>query len=327
MYGITETTVHVTYRTVTAEDAESAPGSVIGEGIPDLRVHLLDRSLEPVPPGVPGEMYVGGGGVARGYLGRPDLTAERFVPDPFAGEARSGARMYRSGDRARRRAGGGLEYLGRADQQVKVRGFRIEPGEVEAALLGHPGVREALVTAREDEPGARRLVAYVVADAAAGAPTVEALRAHLAERLPEHMVPAAFVVLESFPLTPHGKTDRRALPAPETNSAGDTYVAPRTPTEERLAATWADVLRAARVGVHDSFFDLGGHSMLATQVVSRVRHAFGVELRVADLFDNPTVEALARRVEALLAAGAPADQTGPIARQARRGVARRNSPQ
>ncbi len=325
MYGITETTVHVTYRPVTAEDAESAPGSVIGEGIPDLRVHLLDRSLEPVPPGVPGEMYVGGGGVARGYLGRPELTAERFVPDPYSAEP--GARMYRSGDRARRRAGGGLEYLGRADQQVKVRGFRIEPGEVEAALLGHAGVREALVMAREDEPGARRLVAYVVADAAAGEPTVEGLRAHLAERLPEHMVPAAFVLLDGFPLTPHGKTDRRALPAPETGSAEDTYVAPRTPTEERLAAAWAEVLRAGRVGVHDSFFDLGGHSMLATQVVSRVRHAFGVELRVADLFDNPTVEALARRVDGLLAAGSSADQAGPIARQARRGVARRNSPQ
>ncbi|MET0400102.1 MAG: phosphopantetheine-binding protein, partial [Longimicrobiaceae bacterium] len=316
--------VHVTFRPVTAEDAESGSGSVIGEGIPDLAVHLLDRGLEPVPAGVPGEMFVGGAGVARGYLGRPELTAERFVPDPFAAEP--GARMYRSGDRARRRAGGGLEYLGRADQQVKVRGFRIEPGEVEAALLGHPGVREALVMAREDEPGAR-LVAYVVADAAAGEPAVEALRAHLAERLPEHMVPAVFVVLDAFPLTPHGKTDRRALPAPETNSAEDTYVAPRTATEERLAATWADVLRAGRVGVHDSFFDLGGHSMLATQVVSRVRHAFGVELRVADLFNDPTVEALARRVDDLLAAGAPADPAGPIAKQARRGVARRTSPQ
>ncbi len=296
MYGITETTVHVTYRPVTAEDAESAPGSVIGEGIPDLAVHLLDRHLEPVPAGVPGEMFVGGGGVARGYLGRPELTAERFVPDPFGAP---GARMYRSGDRARRRAGGGLEYLGRADQQVKVRGFRIEPGEIEAALLDCPGVREALVVAREDEPGTRRLVAYVVADAAGGEVAVDSLRGRLAERLPEYMVPAAWVLLETLPLTPHGKVDRSALPLPDgaRPELGAGYAPPRDAVEAALAAVWADTLGLDRVGVHDNYFALGGDSIRSLQVLARARER-GIGFGLQDVFRHQTIAELAPHVRA-----------------------------
>jgi amino acid adenylation domain-containing protein len=310
MYGITETTVHVTYRPVTAEDAESPAGSRIGEPIPDLGVYLLDGRMEPVPAGVPGEMFVGGGGVARGYLGRPALTAQRFVPDPFSGIA--GARMYRSGDRARLRAGGDVEYLGRADQQVKIRGFRIEPGEVEAALLAHPGVREALVLAREDEPGVRRLVAYVVADAAGdsaagdfaadstdagGGLDVAALRLSLAARLPDYMVPAAFVRLDALPLTPHGKVDRRALPAPDgTQVAAEAYVAPAGPVEEALAAVWAETLRVERVGARDNFFALGGDSMRAIQLLALAR-ARGIPFSLQDLFRHQTVAELAKQIQ------------------------------
>ncbi len=322
-YGPTEGTTFSTWHPVRGDEDRSAP-LPLGRPVANTGAYVLDARLEPVPPGVPGELYLSGPGLARGYLGRPGLTAERFVPHPYAGSP--GERLYRTGDRVRWSEEAALEFLGRADQQVKVRGFRVEPGEVEAVLGAHPGVRAAAVVAREDGPGERRLVGYVVgADGAA--PAEAELREWLRARLPEHMVPAALVPLGELPLTPNGKLDRRALPAPGLDSAEDTYVAPRTPTEARLAATWREVLRVGRVGVRDTFFDLGGHSLLATQVVSRVRHDFGVELPVADLFDNPTVEALARRVDGLLAAGSSADQTGPIARQARRGVARRNSPQ
>jgi len=236
--------------------------------------------------------------VARGYGGRPELTAARFVPDPFGGEP--GARLYRTGDRARWLPRGELEFLGRTDAQVKVRGFRVEPGEVEAALRAHPGVRDAVVVAREDEPGrgAQRLVAYVVARGGA-APETAGLRAHLRERVPEHMVPSAFVALERLPLTPNGKLDRAALPAPDTAAGGREYVAPRTPLEEVLAAIYAEVLRTGPVGIHDDFFELGGHSLLATRVASRVREAFGVEMPVRVLFEAPAVAALAERVSTL----------------------------
>ncbi|MEW5926736.1 MAG: amino acid adenylation domain-containing protein [Gemmatimonadota bacterium] len=295
MYGITETTVHVTFRPLRRADAESGAGSRIGEAIPDLGVYLLDARLEPVPHGVLGEIFVGGAGAARGYLGRPALTAERFLPDPFAGAP--GARMYRSGDRARRRAGGDLEYLGRGDQQVKVRGFRIEPGEVEAALLAHPGVGEALVVAREDEPGARRLVAYVVAGAAAQELDAAALRAGLAARLPDYMVPAAFVLLEALPLTPHGKVDRRALPAPDgtQRSAASEYVPPRGLVEEALAGAWAETLGVERVGARDNYFALGGDSMRAIQLLARARER-GVPFSLQDLFRHQTVAELAAHV-------------------------------
>ena len=291
MYGITETTVHVTYRPLSAADL-AAP-SLIGVPIPDLQVHLLDAGGRPVPVGVPGEMYVGGAGVARGYLNRPDLTALRFVPDPFSG--RPGARLYRSGDLARRRADGELEYLGRIDHQVKIRGFRIELGEIEAALAAHPQVRQAVVLAREDQPGERRLVAYLVAGPAAGTPPAGPdLRAFLRERLPEHMVPAVFLVLPVLPLTANGKVDRRALPAPvpERPALAGGAAAPRNEAEERLAAVWAEVLRIPRAGIHDNFFELGGDSILAIQIVARARRA-GFLLEPRHVFEHQTVAELA----------------------------------
>ncbi|HEX7239758.1 MAG TPA: amino acid adenylation domain-containing protein, partial [Longimicrobiaceae bacterium] len=289
-YGPTEATVNTTA-------ARVRPGErvTIGGPIANARVYLLDAHGEPVPVGVPGELYVGGAGVARGYLGRPELTAERFLPDPFAGEP--GARTYRTGDRARWRADGTLEYAGRTDDQVKVRGFRVEPGEVEAALESHPGVRSAAVAVHGG-----RLVGYIVAGS--GAPVGDAeLRSWLAARLPEHMVPAAFVRLESLPLSANGKTDRRALPAPEEGGGGRAYAAPRTATEEILCGIWAEVLGLERVGAGEDFFALGGHSLLAARVVSRVREAFGVELPLRALLEAPTVSGLAVRVGALRGAG------------------------
>ncbi|HEX7238660.1 MAG TPA: phosphopantetheine-binding protein, partial [Longimicrobiaceae bacterium] len=281
-YGPTETTVVATL-------TELGGGAVsIGRPVPNGRAHVLDADLRPLPVGVRGELYVGGAGVARGYLGRPELTAERFLPDPFSAEP--GARVYRTGDVARWRRDGELEYAGRADDQVKVRGFRVEPGEVEGVLLRHPGVRETAVVAREDEPGRTRLVAYVVP--AGGTDTAE-LRAHLRAELPEHMVPTAWVALDALPRLPNGKVDRRALPAPETRAEAG-YVAPRDPNEERLAEIWASVLGAARVGVHDGFFELGGHSLLATRVVSRIREQWGVEVPLRAVFEGPTVAELAR---------------------------------
>jgi amino acid adenylation domain-containing protein len=296
LYGPTETTVWSATHAVRGGEAVVP----IGRPMANTRVYALDQALRPQPVGVPGELYVAGPGVTRGYLGRPGLTAARFLPDPFGGEP--GARLYRTGDRVRWRPDGTLEFLGRLDEQVKVRGFRIEPGEIEARLAEHPAVREAVVLVREDAPGDRRLVAYVVGDAAAGA---DVLRAHLSERLPEYMVPSAFMVLESLPLTPNGKLDRRALPAPDFASAQGRYVAPRTPVEEVLAESWAEVLRVERVGVEESFFALGGHSLLATRVVSRIREVFGVEVPLRALFEGPTVASLAGRVEEMRRAGVP----------------------
>ncbi|MDB4948389.1 MAG: tycC3 [Gemmatimonadetes bacterium] len=301
MYGITETTVHVTYRVVTAEDVAAGGASPIGVQIPDLAVHVLDPRGQPVPLGVPGEMHVGGAGVARGYLGRRSLTAQRFVPDPFS--TAPGARLYRSGDRARRTADGGLEYLGRIDDQVKVRGFRIELGEIEAVLRAHPAVREAVVLVR-GEGDERRLVAWTVADGEA--PSTAEMRAHASAHLPDYMVPAAFVALDALPLTRHGKVDRAALPEPEMEPTA-AFAPPRTPTEEVLAAVWADVLGIDRVGADDAFFALGGHSLLATRVVSRVRDAFGVEMPLRATFEQPTLSALAAEIDRLLRADAGTD--------------------
>ncbi|HEX2081548.1 MAG TPA: condensation domain-containing protein, partial [Longimicrobium sp.] len=275
------------------------------------RVYVLDAWGEPAPVGVPGELYVGGAGVARGYLERPALTAERFLPDPFPGEG--GARVYRTGDRVRWRGDGTLEYLGRLDEQVKVRGFRIELGEIEARLAEHPAVREAVVLVREDAPGDRRLVAYVVGDPAAGA---DVLRAHLSERLPEYMVPAAFVPLERFPLTPSGKVDRRALPAPEGDAfARRGYEEPVDATEQALAEIWAEVLRVERVGRGDSFFELGGHSLLAVQVISRVRQVLQVDVALGELFTRPVLRDFAGRLETAARAELPPIQ--PADRQGR----------
>ncbi|PTL74929.1 non-ribosomal peptide synthetase, partial [Vitiosangium sp. GDMCC 1.1324] len=299
LYGPSETT---TYSTFTLRHSDKP--ATIGRPISGTQVYLLDSHLRPVPIGVPGEVFIAGAGVSRGYLGRPELTSEKFLPDPFG--SLPGARMYRTGDLARYRSDGNLEYLGRTDFQVKVRGFRIELGEIETVLDKHPGVRQVVVVAREDRPGDKRLVAYLTASGQQ-APTTAELRAHLKQHLPEHMVPSTFVVLEQLPLTPNGKINRKALPAPEApQDSGAEYIAPRTPTEEKLAAIWAEVLSVPRIGAEDNFFELGGHSLLATRVLSRLRTAFEVELPVRALFEAPTLSALALKIdEARLSRSAP----------------------
>jgi len=299
LYGPTETTVWSTCARIT----DTSNGISIGKPIANTTVYILDAQSNLCPIGVPGELCIGGVGVTLGYWNRPELTAERFIPDPFS--ATPGATLYRSGDRARWCNDGTLEHLGRLDDQAKVRGFRIELGEIEAVLAEHPEVRQAVVLAREDVPGDKRLVAYLVADHPP-ADLVGKLRALLRASLPEYMVPAAFVLLEALPLTPNGKIDRKALPLPDrSGSTQAAYVAPHTPTEEILAGTWGELLRAERVGIEDNFFDLGGHSLLAVQVVSRVRQALGVELQLRDLFAAPTVSRLAARIEALPAEPSP----------------------
>ena len=296
--------MHVTYRPIRREDLESGQGSVIGVPIPDLQVYLLDPNGQPVPIGVPGEMYVGGAGVARGYLNRPELTAERFVPDPFSTTPR--ATLYRTGDLARRLANGDIEYLGRIDHQVKIRGFRIELGEIEAGIARHPVIREAVVIAREDTPGEKRLVAYLVAENPP-ADLVDQLRALLRAGMPEYMVPAHFVTLEALPLTKNGKVDRKALPAPALSrpSVARPYAAPRTGTENAIAQIWSAVLGIDRVGIHDHFFELGGDSILSIQVVARCRQA-GLQLTPRDLFKRPTIAQLAEGV-----VQTPAGAAGP----------------
>ncbi|WP_095989705.1 non-ribosomal peptide synthetase [Cystobacter fuscus] len=289
VYGPTECTVDATVCLIGG--AHERP--VLGRPIDNVRLYILDGHGRPVGVGVAGELYIGGAGLARGYLGRPDVTAERFVPDGFGSEP--GARLYRTGDRARWRVDGTVEFLGRVDFQVKLRGYRIELGEVEAVLREQPDVRDAVAVVREYGPGDQRLVAYVVAGAGVeGA----ALRSVLAARLPEAWVPAAVMSLPSFPLTPSGKVDRQALPLPGGVSRSEGFVPPRTDTERRLAELWAATLGVERVGATDSFFALGGHSLLATRLVSRIRSAFAVELPLRAVFDSPTLEALARRVEA-----------------------------
>ncbi len=285
-YGPTETFI----ATWTLRSGEGTP--IIGRPIANSQIYLLDRHGALVPRGLRGELYVGGDGLARGYLNRPELTAERFVPNPFGP-----GRLYRTGDVARWLPDGTLSYMGRIDHQVKIRGFRVEPGEIEVLLLSHPQIREAAVIAREDTPGDRRLVAYVVGKSKL---VVNELRAYLKERLPDYMVPSAFVVLDALPQTPNGKIDRKALPAPEGGRGGveRAFVAPRTPMETRLAEIWSEILAVPLIGVHDNFFELGGHSLLATQVVSRIRQTFEVELPLRSLFEESTVAGFAATVEA-----------------------------
>ncbi|HEX8393612.1 MAG TPA: amino acid adenylation domain-containing protein [Longimicrobium sp.] len=286
MYGPTETTAWSSYEQV--ERVEPGARTVsVGRATGNQRVYLLDAALYPMPVGVPGEAFVGGEGVVRGYLNRPALTAERFLPDPFSGVP--GSRMYRTGDRLKWTAGGRLEFVGRIDDQVKIRGFRIEPGEVESVLAAHPGVREVRVIVREDTPGEPRLVAYVVGEAGG-----EELRGHLRRSLPEYMVPGAFVALTSLPLTPNGKLDVKALPAPD---SGAPWAEPRTPAEQALAALWSEVLGVDRVGLNDDFFQLGGHSLLIMRLIARVQDSFGVELSIRTVFAAPVLEAMAAEVE------------------------------
>ncbi len=306
-YGPTETTVISTWYTLGEEDASGERELPIGRPIANTRVYILDEGMRLVPVGVTGELYIGGVGLARGYLGRPELTAERFVPDPFSGN--SGARLYRTGDLARYREDGAIEFLGRADSQVKIRGFRVEPGEIESALVGHPRVRQAVVVAREEGAGQKGLVAYcdVGEDAESGiaAEMVAELRGYLRQKLPDYMVPGAFVLLPALPLSASGKVDSEALPEPAGGRLGSSveYEAPRSQTEELLAGIWQELLGLERVGVGDNFFELGGHSLLATQMVSRIREAFGVTLPLRRLFEEPTVAGLAMAIEEVKAAG------------------------
>ncbi len=307
MYGPTEITVYASYRQMRAGDMAHGR-SLLGAAIPDMQLYVLDRHLEPVPVGFTGELYIGGAGVAVGYLQRPELTAQRFIADPFCpGE---GARLYRSGDLVRRMQDGDIEYFSRMDHQVKLRGFRIELGEIEAVLGEQPQVKEAVALVREDVPGAPQLVAYVVPRPGQSTLPGE-LRRALASRLPEYMLPTAFVELEAFPLNHSGKLDRRALPAPALAKADAQQEAPRSPLEAELAALWAELLRMERVGVEDSFFELGGHSLLATQLISRVRAQLGVEVPLRALFEGPTVAALARHVEQARASVAARSEERP----------------
>jgi non-ribosomal peptide synthetase component F/acyl carrier protein len=307
-YGPTEGNIVTTYEVAGAPDTW-APLPAIGRPISNTRVHVLDARQEPVAIGVAGELYIGGVVLARGYLGRAELTAERFVPDPLGLE--QGGRLYRTGDMARYRRDGELEFLGRGDDQVKVRGYRVELGEVETMLSQHPGVREAVVVAREEPGGGKRLVAYVVAHDAArerngngdngggehGVRSSE-LRAYLKERLPEYMVPGAYVQLERMPLSPNRKVDRKALPEPE--GAGvereTEYVAARTPVEELLVEIWAELLGLERVSIHDNFFELGGHSLLATQLVSKLQQTLVIEVPLRQIFETPTIAEFAAAI-------------------------------
>jgi amino acid adenylation domain-containing protein len=296
-YGPTETVVGCCVYEVGAADPRS--GSVpIGRPIANTQLYVLDSNLRPVPPGAMGELYIGGAGVARGYLNRPELTAERFLPDPFRGVP--DARLYKTGDLARYRTDGTLEYLGRTDDQVKIRGFRIELGEIEATLAAHAKVRSCAVVVREDEPGHKQLVGYLIS-ADRDAPSSDDLRAFLKERLPDYMIPAKFVYLESLPLTPNGKVDRKALPAPSIQHfAAGNGGTPRTETAKVIAALWSELLHMDGIGIHDDFFDLGGDSMTAVALVTRLRSAFGCDPGLSVLFERPTIAGISEVVDMLV---------------------------
>ena len=292
-YGPTETTVCASMHLCRGAYPQGPP---IGGPIQNFELYVLDKNFQPVPVGVPGELFIGGPGLARGYLHRPDLTAEKFVPHPFS--HRPGRRLYRSGDLVRWLPDGELEFLGRVDLQVKVRGFRIELGEIEAVLSEHQGVKDAVVIAREDRRGDRRLIGYFI-PVEEDAPTIGELRDYLRRQLPDYMVPAALVKMEAFPLTPSGKIDRRRLPQPEFDRSAleAEYVAPRNSIEKKLVAIVEELLDIENVGVYDNFFDLGGHSLLATQFIARIRSAFEVELPLRTLFEQPTIAGVAQAIE------------------------------
>jgi len=312
VYGPTEATILATYHEVPLYALSAMQGTKIpiGRPLPATQIYLLDAQMQPVPTGVQGELYIGGAGLARGYLHQPDITAEHFVPHPFIGtgvgishdEAGSyrasdtpepGARLYRTGDLARYLSDGTIEFLGRLDQQVKIRGFRIEPGEIEAILNQHAEVQEAAVVAREDIPSDIRLVAYIVPEPRQ-TPGVSLLRSYLQQRLPDYMIPSVFVFLEALPLTSNNKLDRQALPPPDgvVAASGTMSITPRNATEETLATIWTQVIGLKQVGIFDNFFEVGGHSLLATQVIARIRSAFQVELPLRTLFEEPTIAQL-----------------------------------
>jgi acetyltransferase-like isoleucine patch superfamily enzyme/acyl carrier protein len=300
MYGPTETTIWSAACQV--GDGEKM---VIGKPIANTRFYILDANLQPVPIGTPGELFIGGDGLARGYLNRPELTAEKFIADPFS--TKQHARLYRTGDLARYHADGQIEFLGRIDNQVKIRGFRIELGEIEAALASHSNVREAIVTAREDNPGDKRLVAYLTAKNGE-MPKASELRSLLHAKLPDYMLPSAFVTLEKLPLTASGKVDRKALPAPDAEQDrpdSSAFVAPRTPTEKALAGILCEILGMKRVGVEDDFFRLGGHSLLALQFQMRIEKRLGSRIELSWLFTEPTIRSLASAIER-------SQSTGPV---------------
>jgi hypothetical protein len=264
----------------------------IGRSLANVPIYLLDANMQPVPVGVPGEIYIGGVALARGYANQPGLTSEKFVPDPFSEHA--GARMYRTGDLAQRSIEGEMDFLGRIDHQVKIRGFRVELGEIERILVEHPAIKEAVVTVHQNGTGEKQLAAYITLRPEQSA-TAKQMRSHLRERLPEYMLPSWFVVLNSLPLTSTGKVDRKSLPAPTNESLGpeQDYVAPRNPTEEIVAAVFAEVLQTGRIGILNNFFESGGHSLLATQLASRLREIFQVEVPLRRIFEDPTVAGIA----------------------------------
>jgi amino acid adenylation domain-containing protein len=291
MYGITETTVHVTYRPITKEDAQGGQGSVIGEPIPDLQLYVLDRNLQPVPIGVAGELFVGGAGLARGYLNRLELTKERFISNPF--NKKPGARLYKTGDVARFLPNRDLEYLGRADHQVQIRGFRVELGEIETVLLEHENVNQAVVIVRGDQADDQRLAAYFVSTPNQSALSVE-LRKHLQSKLPEYMIPHYFVELESIPLTHNGKVDRRTLPEPQFDrQTEETYVAPRNEVEKLIADIWQQLLNIKNIGIQDNFFEIGGHSLLLVRLLYKLQRSFKKEFSIVEMFRHPTIATLA----------------------------------
>jgi len=292
-YGPTEATIDATSWTCMANGGETVP---IGRPLANTQIHILDREQQLVPVGVPGELYIGGIGLSRGYLNRADLTARSFVPNPFSDEP--GQRLFRTGDLARRRPDGVLEFLGRADHQIKLRGVRIELDEIEAMLEQHGAVRHAAVMLRQFAPGDHRLVGYILPKNGERPGTTD-LRTFLSEKLPAAMVPSVFVFLETLPLMPNGKLNRRALPAPDTASRElDTvYVAPRNHIEEKLAAIWAEVLGQKQIGIHDNFFELGGQSILLLKVQRKIRERFEQELSLVELFKYPTIHLLAERLK------------------------------
>jgi acyl-coenzyme A synthetase/AMP-(fatty) acid ligase/acyl carrier protein len=306
LYGPSEDT---TYSTCALRNSNGP--TTIGRPIANTEIYLLDAHMQPVPIGVRGELHIGGDGLARGYLDRPDFTAEKYIPNAFS--AVPGARLYRTGDLARHLPDGNIEFLGRIDHQVKIRGFRIELGEIEAVLGRHPGVHEAVVAVQKDASNEPRLVAYVVPKPGSP-PEFSEVRSFLKSMLPDYMIPSASVMLSALPLTPNGKVDRSALPAPDQSRPDlkESFIAPRTPAEEGIARIWSEVLKLAQVGVHDNFFDLGGHSLLATQVISRMREAFQIDLPLRDLFENPTVALVAIRIAQLQAKDATLDEMTAI---------------